>query len=564
MRRSVNRNTKARLDHLKQKGIEYLQQGRLIEATHFFRESCSIDASDAECWNLIGIAYGYQSCFEMAIACCEKAVELNPDHGQYYFNLGQAYLYKRKLDAAANAYRDVIRLTPEHLDAYRNLGYVLQCQGKVDEAIHIYRKVLDKKPDYTEAHSNLLFAMNYSPAFDNADIYFEHRRWGEIIANRTKPYAEYPNHPDPERCINIGYVSPDFRQHSVAYFIEPIIENHTKAQFSITCYSDHQTEDTFTKRIKTFSSAWRNIQGWPDDRLAEQIRRDKIDILVDLAGHTSSNRLQVFARKPAPIQISYLGYPTTTGLTTIDYRLTDAYVNPPNRGHRPHTEVLIYLPTGFLCYKAPRDAPTVSDVPSAQIRHITFGSFNNLTKVTPDVFSTWARILKAIPSARLLLKNNSLIDKATRENCYQKFSHHQIERERLELKGTVSDFAEHLSHYQLIDVALDTFPYNGTTTTCEALWMGVPVVSLKGETDAGRVGMSLLGRIGHTELVAGSIEDYIDIAVKLAQATKKRAGMRMALRKELLETGICDGRSFVLDLENAYRTTWIRWCEENT
>jgi predicted O-linked N-acetylglucosamine transferase (SPINDLY family) len=290
------------------------------------------------------------------------------------------------------------------------------------------------------------------------------------------------------------------------------------------------------------------------------VRQDNIDILVDLSGHTGTNRLPVFARKPAPVQVTYLGYPNTTGLSTIDYRLTDAWADPPGKTERWHTETLIRLPHGFLCYRPPNATPAVAPPPVQANGHITFGSFNSLVKTTPAVVACWAHILQQVPDARLVIKNKSFRDPSVCARYQGLFAEHGIAPERLELVGWIDNLNNHLELYHRLDIALDPFPYNGTTTTCEALWMGVPVITLAGHTHAGRVGVSLLSRLDLTDLIAGDPDDYTQRAVRLAQDRATLARLRPRLRPRLQASSLCDGPAFARDVEAAYREMWRGWC----
>lgn len=354
----------------------------------------------------------------------------------------------------------------------------------------------------------------------------------------------------------MGYVSPDFHAHSVAYFIEPVLARHDPAAVETYCYAEVAQPDAFTEHMKTLAAHWRGTFGRSDDEVADMIRNDAIDILIDLAGHTAHNRLAVFARRPAPVQVTYLGYPNTAGLPQMDYRLTDAAADPPGQ-EVYYTESLVRLPQGFLCYAPPHESPAVGPLPAATGGCITFGSFNALPKMNNEVIALWARVLQSVPGARLILKNKSLQDAKTCERYRQHFH----PPERIELLGWLDDPADHLSIYHRVDIALDTFPYNGTTTTCEALWMGVPVITLAGERHAGRVGLSLLTQLGLTELIAKTPDEYVRLAVALAGNRERLAALRAGLRERMRRSPLCDAQSFTRDLEAAYREMWHKWCE---
>jgi predicted O-linked N-acetylglucosamine transferase (SPINDLY family) len=360
--------------------------------------------------------------------------------------------------------------------------------------------------------------------------------------------------------LRVGYVSADFRQHSVAFFIEPVIEAHDRRGFEVICYSNVAWPDAVTMRMRKLADQWRDIARRCDEDVAEQIRRDGVDILVDLAGHTDGNRLLVFARKPAPVQVTYLGYPDTTGLRTMDYRLTDAYADPPGETEPYHSEELVRLARCFLCYRPATESPEVGELPALAAGTVTFGSFNSFAKVTEEVMGAWSRILLAVPESRLVLKAKGLGQAEARERAGEVFERHGIAPQRVEMTGQSESFVEHLRAYQCVDIALDTFPYNGTTTTCEALWMGVPVITLAGRSHVWRVGMSLLSNAGLPELIAATLDDYVAAAARLAGDVDGLRQMRRGLRQRLGASALTDAAGFTRRLEEAYRGIWANWC----
>jgi predicted O-linked N-acetylglucosamine transferase (SPINDLY family) len=363
----------------------------------------------------------------------------------------------------------------------------------------------------------------------------------------------------PDRRLRIGYVSPDFRAHSVASFLEPVLARHDTDNFDVVCYAQVAHPDRTTERLRQLAGHWRDTCAQSDEQVANMIRQDRIDILVDLAGHTRNNRLTVFTHRPAPIQLTYLGYPNTTGLPQIDYRLTDALADPPE-ADALHTERLVRLPRGFLCYSAPQDAPAVSPLPATAVGHITFGSLNNLAKVNEQVVELWARVLHAVPGAQLLLKGKALCDQATAGRFVEMFARHRIPADRLRLASWAATRAQHLTTYAQVDIALDPFPYNGTTTTCEALWMGVPVVALAGDRHAARVGVSILTHVGLREFIATTPDDYVRTAAGLAADRARLVALRASLRRRMADSPLCDGAAFTRDIEATYRAMWETWC----
>jgi protein O-GlcNAc transferase len=365
---------------------------------------------------------------------------------------------------------------------------------------------------------------------------------------------------NPDKRLRIGYVSADLRSHSVAFFLESILAARNQREFEVLCYSNSVAADTTTARLRALVDGWRDIAGLDDEQAAALIRSDAIDILVDLAGHTKANRLPLFTRKPAPIQITYLGYPDTTGIEAIDYRLTDEWADPPGQTEHLHSEQLVRLPDGFLCYQPPSSCPPVGPLPLLLSGRVTFGSFNNLAKVSPTVIGYWAAILAAVPGSRLLLKSKALADSGTRKYIHQQFCAHGIEAGRVELVGWTPARVDHMALYSEVDVALDTFPYHGATTTCEALWMGVPVVTLAGPVHVSRVGVSLLHAAGLAELIAESPQEYARKAAELVADTGRLAALRGDLRERLRASRLTDAQRITASIEVAYRDMWRRFC----
>ena len=362
----------------------------------------------------------------------------------------------------------------------------------------------------------------------------------------------------PPRRLRLGYVSPDFVHHAVSYFFEPVLTARDPAAFEVFCYSDAPVADAVTQRLRAASDGWRDIAGLSDERVAELVRADRIDILVDLAGHTARNRLLVFARKPAPVQVTWLGYPNTTGLAAIDFRLTEAVSDPLGLTEAWHSEELVRLPGTFSCYAPPPESPPVNALPALAAGQVTFGCFNNLAKVTPPALALWARVLREVAGSRLFLKSPGLADLETVARLREEFALHGIPADRLEFSGAELSVAAHLSLYHRVDVALDTFPYNGTTTTCEALWMGVPVVTLAGATHVSRVGASLLTHLGAPEWIGDAPEAYVARCRGLAADLPRLAVLRSGLRERMRGSPLCDAAGFTRGLEDALRAIWRR------
>jgi protein O-GlcNAc transferase len=487
-----------------------------------------------------------------------RYLKTHPGDPEALGNLGACCFHLGELEAAATHYREALkrRADPGWLDG---LGATLCRQGRISEALEVHREAIRLSPGHAALRSNLLLTLNYLPNITPEEALQEHRRWEQYGNTPSRGLNRFRNTVDPKRRLRIGYVSPDFRVHSVAYFLESLIANHEATEVEIYAYSCSGQRDETTDRLHAWTHHWRDISGLDDSAAFATIQTDTIDILVDLAGHTGGNRLPLFRKRPAPVQVTYLGYPATTGLEAMDYRLTDALADPP--GYEPHyREKLIRLPGCFLCYRPPVHSPPIAPGPVAKNGYITFGSFNNQAKINEDVIAVWSNLLHAVPTARLLIKNPSLSDLATRELCRARFAEHGMGGERLELIGLAATTEAHLATYHAVDIALDTFPYNGTTTTCEAIWMGVPVISLAGRAHAGRVGVTVLTALGLEAYVADTRDEYVRKAQELASGGQKLAGLRDSLRATMRNSDLCDDRTFAQRVEEAYRTMWRRWC----
>lgn len=543
-------------------GAVLARQGQLTEAVAAYGQLIALKPDSAEAQYNLGNALTQQRKLAEAITAYRRAIEIDPHHVNAHLNLGNELQKVGQLSHAIAAYRRALVLQPTNAEAYNNLGLTLKDQGKLSEAIAAYRQALALEPDHARAYSNLLFSSHYRSQIDPVALFAEHQRWAQThavpLVDTIRPYDNDRG----RRRLCIGYVSPDFRVHSVAYFFEPLLNAHDRTAFKIICYANVQRPDTVTERLQGLVDTWRNIAHMADDRIADLVRKDSVDILVDLAGHTANNRLLVFARKPAPVQVTYLGYPNTTGLATIDYRLTDAWADPTGETEKFHVEELVRLQSGFLCYQPPKESPNVTESPASATGYITFGCFNNSTKVGAEVVTVWAQILRALPDAQLIMKSYQLNDAWTRQHFIELFEQGGVSPERLELLGLTGSIADHLRTYSRVDIGLDPFPYNGTTTTCDAMWMGVPVIVLAGNTHASRVGTSLLSNAGCTQFIAQTVESYVELAVQLAKDRERLHKLRSELRAKMKHSPLTDAKQFARGVETAYRTMWQRWCQE--
>jgi predicted O-linked N-acetylglucosamine transferase (SPINDLY family) len=536
------------------------RQGKLAEAIVSLQRAIVLEPKSADAYNNLGLTLHEQGKRSEAIAAYRQAISLKPDLAEAHYNLGNALAREDNLTEAIAYYRKALALSPNYQHAQANLFHALMTQGELGKA-DMLRVALALKLDRADTHSSLLFWWNYRPDAEPMVVFGEHQRWGKqhglALAAEIKAHT---NDCNPIRRLRVGYVSPDFRAHSVAYFVERVIGAHDRQTVEVTCYANVRKPDEVTTRVQQLADRWRDIYRSSDEAVAEQIRADQIDILVDLAGHTADNRLLVFARKPAPVQVAYLGYPNTTGLATIGYRITDAWADPPGTTEGWYTETIVRLPQGFLCYQPAADTPVPGPLPALRTGYITFGSFNNVAKVNEHVIACWAAILRTLPDGKLLLKAKALADTGTRERFQVLFAKYGVPTERLQLCAWMPT-AEHLQGYDTTDIALDPFPYNGTTTTCEALWMGVPVVTLAGKMHAGRVGVSLLTQVGLPELIAKTPERYVALAVELASDLKRLQSLRQGLRECLKRSPLMDAAGFTRSLEQAYREMWKKYCQ---
>lgn len=535
------------------------QQNRIGEARARYEQATAVAPDYYEAWLNLSGALKELDHVEEAIAACRQALRCRPRSAEAHNNLGDLLRAQGRLGEAMASFREAIRLDPERPEPYTNLGGVLKDQGRLEEALEACRRAIDLNPKETSPFSNFFFYLHYGEVCSPETVFEEHRRWGArhtALAEQAPPHA---NNRDPERKLRIGYVSPDFRRHSVGFFVEPLIAAHDRKQVEVYCYSNVTRADEATRRFQGLADHWREIRGALDPRVAEMIRQDEIDILVDLAGHTAGSRLMVFARKPAPVQVSWCGYAATTGLAAIDYRLTDELCDPPGLTERLHTEELVRLPAPFTCYRPPADAPEPGPSPALAAGGVSFGSFNFLAKVTPRMIAAWSALLALAPDSTLTIKSAPLVDESTRELVRKRFEENGAAAERVRLLGPMGP-REHLEAYNQIDIALDTFPYNGTTTTCEALWMGVPVVTLAGSTHASRVGASLLESVGLRDWVAHSMEEYVELAARMARNAGALASLRAGLRGLVASSPLTDSARFARNMEEAYRRMWRRWC----
>jgi protein O-GlcNAc transferase len=543
-----------------QRGNVLKRLGRCDEAVISLREAARLAPGEASVWLNLGVALLELSRREEAIACFRRAIALEPNRAEAHNILGVALLDHGETSAGLDALRLALQLRPGYAAACDNLARGLKAQGRLPEAIAGYRTALTAKPD-SATHSNLLFALNFAPDLEPEQVFAEHAGWARCHAVPLRDsWRAHANEFAPERQLRVGFVSPDFVNHAVAYFFEPVLAQRDRQSWQAFCYSDATVPDRVTGRLRASSDQWREISPLRDEQVDALIRKDRIDVLVDLAGHTARNRLLVFARKPAPVQVTWLGYPNTTGLDCMDYRITDAVSDPAGATDAWYSEELFRMPRSFLCYQPPQESPAVNACPGARSGRVTFGSFSNFAKVSEPCLDVWMQLLQRVPGSRLRLKSRGLGDPETIARLRKRVQIRGVAPERVELDARLVSVADHLRLYHQIDIALDPFPYNGTTTTCEALWMGVPVVTLAGRSHVARVGASLLTHLGATEWIATSPDDYITRAAALAGDPVALAGIRAGLRPRLQNSPWCDAPGFARELTSALRAMWRRKC----
>ncbi len=537
------------------------KMGRLEEAASRYRQVLEIAPDAVAMHNNLGNVLQALGRHAEAEASCRRALELDPALPEAHFNLGNILQALGRASESEACLRRTLELRPDYREAHTGLGNALRDLGRVDEAQTSFRCALALDPDDRDARDNLLLSLNYTQRHSRAEVYAEHLEWARRHAAPQAGLREpHSNSRDAGRKLRIGYVSGDFRRHSVAYFIEPVLAQHDRGWFDVYCYSNVARPDAMTARLMKLADHTREITGVGDVEAAQQVRADGIDILVDLSGHTAGHRLGVFALKSAPVQATYLGYPNTTGLAEIDWRVTDIHTDPPGDGDEFHSERLARLPRTFLCFQPPGEAPGVEPPPCARQGFVTFGSFNVLPKVTPEVIRTWSRILQRVPRSRLHLKALGLGDAASRAHVIGEFEKQGIAADRLTVLPMEGSLQAHLARYHEMDIALDPFPFNGTTTTFEALWMGVPVIALKGDRHSGRVGASILANAGLADLLAPDVDAYVELAAGLAGDVERLASLRRTMRERVAASPLRDAPGFVGSLEDAYRAMWSDWC----
>jgi len=522
--RQIIQKNPSRTDIMLMLAVMLHRTGQLDKAEDWFKRILEVEPN-ALVYNELAVICDAKGCFSEGIECLRKAMELNPDIPAIWSNLA-----KRLMET-----------------------------GAIEEGISLFRKAVENKPGNSVLHSNLLLNLHFLPDIDFQELFEEHKRWAKIHAPLSKAKKSHNNDPNPDRRLRVGYISPDFKGHSVTYYFEPLLDGHDRQAVEVYGYGNVESPDHITKRLTSKFGHYRNIRGLDDEKVAGMIEQDRIDILVDLAGHTRDNSLLVLARKPAPIQVTYMGYVNTTGMEQIDYFLTDELSAPPKL-QKYFTEELVYLPDGYFCYRPPDIALAVTPLPAFRKGYITFGAFCNNVRISSAIMAIWADVLKANNKAHILLKFYAGGDPGVREYYWGQFERLGIPRERVEIcpaKG-INDI---LCHYGEVDIMLDTCPANGFSGIFHSMWMGVPTISLAGGHLLFRMGLSVLSRAGLEFFAAKTPAEYIAKATALANKPESLAKIRAAMRQRMADSIILDEKRFTRNVETAYRRMWHKWCQ---
>ncbi|HVT88403.1 MAG TPA: tetratricopeptide repeat protein [Tepidisphaeraceae bacterium] len=569
-------------------GMSALDSGQKEEALGLVEEAISLDPRTAEYHASLGLIFSQQNEIAKAIAAYQRALTLKPNLPDIQHRLGEVYLLNNEIDAATEAFRRAVELQPKFVDALNSLGHILRRTGRLEEAIDEYNRVLAIRPNSYETlnnlgvslkdlgrireaagffrralklrrsaasvHSNLVYALHYDLNATRESLFKEHENWNrEHALPLLSEVLPHENDRSPDRRLRIGYISAEFREHCQSLFIIPTFSRHDHRKFEIFIYSDVAIEDQRTALLKQYADHWQSTSGKEDAEVAKMIRNDRIDLLIDLTLHMANNRKLVFARKPAPVQLTWLGYPGTTGLETIDYRITDPYLDPIENADDVYSEESLRLPDTFWCYDPLSEPIEINSLPAQNRGFVTFGCLNNFCKVNDFVLGLWGKVMRKVCDSRLMLL------------APQGLCRNQVV-EKLGVSSSRIDFVNfsprplYLRRYLEIDMCLDTFPYNGHTTSLDALWMGVPVVSMCGQTAVSRAGFSQMSNLGLRDLVADSPDEFVQIAIALANDLPRLCELRSSLRDLMRVSPLMDAMKFTANLERIYRTAWRRYC----
>lgn len=529
-------------------GITRLATGDASGAEAPLRSASRLQPNSPNVWEKLGLILKMRGRYDEAIACQEKAVKLAPTNAAYWHSLGSTCSFCNLSDRALQCEDKAISLDPKLAQAHLGRAAALHKLHRIPEAVAAFERAAALNPADPVARSYRLLDLNYLSGFSREAVWAEHQAYGRLV--HVESPRRFEAGKQTRQRLRIGLLSPDLRDHPVACFLEPLLRHADRSAFEIVLYHDHPSVDSTSERLSGLADHWRNLSGQIDEVAEKAILADSPDVMLDLAGHTGLNRLALFARRLAPVQASYLGYPNTTGLDAMDYRLVDGVTDPEPEAQRFHSERLLRFSSCAWAFDPPADAPQPGPAPVLSQGHVTFGAFNNFAKVGDDLLRCWAELLKRVPDSRLLLKAPGLSSAGVAADVERRLAQAGLPRDRVDLLERTASRLDHLSLYNRVDVALDTWPYNGTTTTCEALWMGVPVVALAGDRHASRVGMSLLRAIGHDDWVARDAAHYVELAAALARAP------RPDVRQAMLGSALLDHRGQSERFFSALKQCW--------
>lgn len=541
-------------------GVLCARQGRFTEAEACYNHALTLNPNYVATYHNLSDTLRRQGRFDEAEACCRRALELKPDYFEVHNNLGNVFKDQDIFADAETCYRQALAINPDYTDALSNLGFVLKDTSQFAEAEACYRRALEITPNSTDAHGNLLFTLNYHPDLTGEEIYADYRAFdARFCLPLRAEWRPHVNPRDPGKRLKIGYVCPSFHRHSTRHFLEPLLAHHDKQEFEIYAYAEMiKPPDDVTARYQSYVDHWVPTRGMSDAELAERIRADGMDILVDIAGHTGGNRLQVFARKPAPVSLHWLDFGYTTGLTAIDYYLTDHPTVPAGAEHL-FAETPWRLPVPALVYRPESAEPQVqSPLPYLERGHITLGTLSRAVRINDKVIRVWSAILQALPGARLVINSRDFHDPAMQALMTQRFARHGITPDRLDIGA--SPASEVLRG---VDIGLDCFPHNSGTTLFEMLYLGIPFVTLAGRSPVGTLGASVLHGLGHPEWIVETEAEYIERVVSLASNPQQLAWLRSTLPGEMKCSPLMDEAGFTRAVEAAYRTMWQTWCTDS-
>ncbi len=534
-----------------------MQRGDVAGAIDSYRRVAELTPESAQAHNTLGNALNGAGRVPESVPCYERAIALDPAFADAYHNLANALRRLGAPERALGYARRAIELRADTPSFHNNLGTILADLGEPDAALVCYREALALDPDFGESHTCVLFGQSYVPKWSAQTHLADARYFGERMRARARPYTQWPaltEARDGARPLRVGFVSADLRKHPVGYFFESVLAELDRARIEPIAYSNALHSDELTARIKPRFSMWRHVAEMDDAALARRIRDDRIDVLVDLSGHTGRNRLPMFAWRPAPLQISWLGYFATTGLSEIDYVLADSHVVPPGE-EAQYTERIWRLPDSYLCFTLPTEPVAVAPLPALNNGYVTFGCLNNHKKLNDDVVAVWSRVLRETPGSRLLLKNHQLGEPAIVQQTLARFAAHGIDATRLLLEGP-SSREQYFATYHRIDIALDPFPYPGGTTSVEGIWMGVPVLTRHGDRFLSHLGELVLETVGLNDWIAADTEDYVARAVAAAGDLASLASLRARLRACIERSPLCDAPRFAGHWTTAVEQMW--------